>query len=327
MKTSRKISKQQSKTFKKKAKRLAAYSAAAAATVMTTQSTANAVEVVHDIVDVSFKATGPPAAYDYGVNFNMISGTVTEATTDAGSSFIQGSLRIGSAFFEGSIEFAGPAYSYGFGMVSPDGFQPEFYNYVYASPIDPNAMVGAGDAFGGNSGGLSYGIYGFLAEFDNATGFVGIRFEIDSALHYGWVQVTGSFDSPFGGTVLHGFGYNDTPGAASQPVDVAEPVAPAGDFNIDFLVNLADYEILRDNNLADLGTDPEAAALLGDIDGDLDNDIVDFNFFRNQYELFNGPGSFAVMVASTNVPEPSSVLLLAVGAAGLGAWRRRKSNA
>jgi hypothetical protein len=325
MRTSRKISKQRFKSFKKKAKRLAAYSAAAAATVMTAQSRANATEVVWDIDDITFKQSGPPAHYPYGVNFNLINGYVTEATTTSNTVGYEGSLRIGSAFFGvGSIELAGPFYSYGFGVVSPDGFKAGF---VYASILDPNSMVSAGNSFGGRTDYPAYGIYAFLDNFEDTTGFVGIQFEINFATHYGWAQVTGAVSSAFGGYVLHGFGYNDTPNAASQPVDVSEPVNPAGDFNLNFDVDPNDYIIMRDNNLGTLPNDPEAAYLLGDMDGDLDNDIADFNHFRNQYEFFNGPGSFAAMVVSTSVPEPSSVLLLAAGAAGLGAWRRRRSNA
>jgi len=58
MNISRKNPKQRSRNLKKVAKRLAAYSAAAAATVMTTgDRTANAAEVVHDILDISIDAT------------------------------------------------------------------------------------------------------------------------------------------------------------------------------------------------------------------------------------------------------------------------------
>ncbi len=68
------------------------------------------------------------------------------------------------------------------------------------------------------------------------------------------------------------------------------------------------------------------AFLLGDMDRDLDNDIYDFGLFRKAYEAANPgpPGAFEAMVAATAVPEPSSIMLLAAGAAGLGVWRRRK---
>ncbi len=96
-----------------------------------------------------------------------------------------------------------------------------------------------------------------------------------------------------------------------------------GDLDGDFLVNTTDWTIFLNNNQADLGTtDPEVSYLLGDLDGDFDNDINDFDLFRTAYEDFNGPGAFAGMVASTGVPEPSSLWLLAVGATGLGLGRR-----
>ena len=64
-------------------------------------------------------------------------------------------------------------------------------------------------------------------------------------------------------------------------------------------------------------------------DGDLDEngvtDIDDFGLFKGSYEDENGLGSFAAMVAAAAVPEPSSVLLLATGAAGLGMWRKKRA--
>jgi hypothetical protein len=65
---------------------------------------------------------------------------------------------------------------------------------------------------------------------------------------------------------------------------------------------------------------------MGDLDGDFDNDIHDFILFRKAYEAENGGGSFAAMVAASAVPEPSSIMLLAAGAAGMGMWRRRRAE-
>ena len=67
----------------------------------------------------------------------------------------------------------------------------------------------------------------------------------------------------------------------------------------------------------------EAAYLMGDLDYDYDNDLEDFDLFREAYDNENGAGAFADMVAS--VPEPNSILLLAIGAARLALWRRRRT--
>ena len=87
-----------------------------------------------------------------------------------------------------------------------------------------------------------------LIEFpERGHSFEMLRFGLNSGAdtHFGWAQITRVDSTHF---TLHGFGYNNTPGAASHP-------------------------------------------------------------------------------ANTVIPEPSSVLLLAAGAAGLGMWRRRRLNA
>jgi hypothetical protein len=101
-----------------------------------------------------------------------------------------------------------------------------------------------------------------------------------------------------------------------------------GDFTGEGDINSADWVIFRDNNQSSLGTtDPEVSYLLGDLDGDLDSDIYDFNLFREAYELANpAPGAFAAMVSGTAVPEPNSLLMLAAGAVGLGMNQRRRAG-
>lgn len=97
------------------------------------------------------------------------------------------------------------------------------------------------------------------------------------------------------------------------------------DLDEDGSVTAADWVIFITNAQTDLsGLTAEQAWALGDLDGDFDNDIYDFDLFRKAYELENpAPGAFAAMVASTSVPEPGSLGLLA--GAGLITLRRRRT--
>ena len=92
-----------------------------------------------------------------------------------------------------------------------------------------------------------------------------------------------------------------------------------GDLNRDGTVDGADWRMFIAGNQADLsGLTWKDSYLRGDLDGDGDSDIYDFAKFREAYELYHPePGAFEAMVASYSAPEPSSLLLLAVGGLAL----------
>ncbi len=90
------------------------------------------------------------------------------------------------------------------------------------------------------------------------------------------------------------------------------------DLNVDGFITVADWIILRDNNLVDLSSlNPAQQYLLGDVDRDGDNDLDDYDMFISDFESANGAGAFAAMIRG--VPEPSSLLLIALGCIGLTA--------
>jgi hypothetical protein len=99
-----------------------------------------------------------------------------------------------------------------------------------------------------------------------------------------------------------------------------------GDFNLDGVINSADWTILRTNQLSNLSGQSYAQAYrLGDLTGDKINDNADFVAFKSLYEAANGSGSFASMLAAS-LPEPSSMLLVfAAGTIALPVSRRRSS--
>ncbi len=228
MSRTNKMSKQRSRRLKKIAKRLAAYSAVAAATAVATQAgSANAKEVSWPIPDLTVAASP-------GHLFNMMSGVVAPAPGSTGNNGV-GSFRIGT--WNDWAYIAGPAGSTRAGFVGPGGFANATF---YPEVLKASSVVSLGRTFGADNGALQYGPYGYLRpNFSDASGFVGLQFDIGGSLHYGWAQVSGVDNN----LTLHAFGYNDAPGAASHAV-----------------------------------------------------------------------------------PEPSSIMLLAAGAAGLGFWRRRRSR-
>jgi hypothetical protein len=99
-----------------------------------------------------------------------------------------------------------------------------------------------------------------------------------------------------------------------------------GDLNVDGFINTTDWVILRNNQLTNLSTKSLAEAYrLGDLTGDKLNDHADFIQFKAAYDVANGAGAFAAMVAA--VPEPSSALLvLAAGTLFLPTLRRRSNS-
>lgn len=98
--------------------------------------------------------------------------------------------------------------------------------------------------------------------------------------------------------------------------DGAPPVGENGpDFNMDGVVNIADFEILA-ANFGDRFAFGESADK-GDFNGDLRVDLKDFLKFR---DAFNSQGGGA----AASVPEPQAALLLAMAMVGISMRRRRR---
>jgi hypothetical protein len=315
MRISRQNSKERSRRFKKTAKRLAAYSAAAAATVVTTQNrSANATDQTFDILDI--RSSGAISVF-----LNLPNGTYGNTDNYAPGSFEIGNVYWYAPYGDSSGAFANPATcsTCGTGIGSGPDLNPAAFQ-VYPLPFTA-AAVGAGQAFAARTY-PGYGNYANDYYFQNpprSDAIVGLQFTLSGQIHYGWIALS-TVGTDYN---VHGFGYNDAAGAPSVPdLTTADLV---GDINRDGDVDLDDWVDLRDNIGADLSAETRADAYArGDIDHNGLNDIRDFDLFREGYDAANGEGSFDAMVAG--VPEPSSIMLLAAGAAGLAMWRKKRAG-
>ena len=86
-----------------------------------------------------------------------------------------------------------------------------------------------------------------------------------------------------------------------------------GDFNANGTIDAGDWPNVRDNLVTDVSAlEPIEAYIRGDLNSDGMVDSADFRQFKEAYELANGLGSFASMLA---VPEPTAAVLLLLGLA------------
>jgi len=134
-------------------------------------------------------------------------------------------------------------------------------------------------------------------------------FRRDGTTPTGWEDAGLTINNPSGGLL------------AVTPEYVGASV-PWGDYNGDLAVDLFDWPLFRaglGKSYADLSA-PQAY-LRGDLDGDFDSDIHDYNIF---VQLAGGAGA---LFGSGSVPEPSSAALLALGCIVACISRRRRSVA
>ena len=187
------------------AKRLSAYSTLAAATAVAGGS-ANAGEIVHDIPDFS-------VSHDSNVNlqWNMTAGSY-DAVANGGTPGASGSFYI----LRGNIE-RDPSTNGGF-AASQKFATYSGGSYYMATPVTEGSVT-SGLNFYNQPWGLSNWAYTALPIGEAV--FIGLKFEIRGATHYGWAQVTRDTSNDI---TLHGFGYNDTADTASVTRDTVDAV-------------------------------------------------------------------------------------------------------
>lgn len=98
-----------------------------------------------------------------------------------------------------------------------------------------------------------------------------------------------------------------------------------GDLDFDGTIDADDYAILAANAESDLSSlSATLAYQSGDLNGSGTNDVTDFGIFKNAFIAANGPAAFAQLIAG--VPEPSSAMLVMLGATALGFRRSRRNK-
>ena len=113
--------------------------------------------------------------------------------------------------------------------------------------------------------------------------------------------------------------HNTAGGQSTVPIfyvgNGGKPLA-MGDLNHDGVVDAADWLIFNSNDPSDdlSFTSIARAYGMGDLDGDLDIDTLDYRLFEAAYNAANGAGSFLAMLNQGQpVPEPSTLLVAALG--------------
>jgi hypothetical protein len=212
--------------------------------------------------------------------------------------------------------FTGGNYQGAFTPFAPGAFVGFSQNGInYATALGLGAVIDQ-STIGPFQVSLAYGTRNPNAQFNNvANAYLGLGFPINNQNHFGWIRV--SINQAAGTFVIHDWAYESVAGVALTiaPINLALP----GDFNDNEIVDAADYTVYRDNlgsNNTLGGNGDETGASAGVVDA------ADYALWVAKFGQQNGAAS----AASTAVPEPLTLGLLAAGAGGLRIARRMRGK-
>lgn len=171
------------------------------------------------------------------------------------------------------------------------------------------ALGGTATTGSGTGGGIGFG-FGNWSLSEPA--YAGVKFQINNQDHLAWISITleSGQNGELEGVFIDQWAYEDIPGAAIMAGDTG---ALEGDYDNDGDVDEDDYADWK-SQFGDVVAQPGIGA-----DGNRDGVVnaADYTVWRdNLGSSAAGSGSAA--------PEPASLGLLALGAAGIAALRRRR---
>jgi hypothetical protein len=272
------------------ARRFAGASALGAAAGLV--ATSSKAEVIFTPVDVDVPSLETGDVYD--VDFD--GDTVREFTISTGATTVTKVLNFAA----------------GSGAVI-DPIDNRAANLATGTLIGPASVFSAGvpsggDALNGSDGGNPVGHF----QVSDGPGFIGAQFQIAGATHYGYVGYEGVGNPADGEGHVYALAYENTPGAAITAGDGMS--AANADFDGDSDVDGEDFLIWQRG----FGLTGETTNANGDADGSGAVDAADLDVWKGAF------GGGAAVGAVGAVPEPTSLSLLAAGAAGLALYRRRR---
>ena len=195
-------------------KRFALYGVAAGAALAGASAQANLVTLDLTGLNPVDRSTGPTGSLWFDVNAATAGAAVSTTGSFTGADFML-SAQAGTPVSHGFASISGLTANNGIAGQQVEGFK--------AIPLQSSHFVGSTDNFQ-NHAVVASKLEGFSP---GQTGYLGLKFEIGSDIHYGWVNITvGTADYP--NITLNGLGYETDPDTPAHTEGFPQGVPDSG---------------------------------------------------------------------------------------------------